>query len=78
MYLQEFFKSSAANFTAYLTYHSYGQYLLYPWGYDNAVPPDHEQLNAVGNSMAKVSVITNIYGIAYIVAGYPYLFFDYL
>nr|XP_013189801.1 unnamed protein product [Amyelois transitella] len=50
--IQDFFKSSASEFSAYLTYHSYGQYILYPWGYDNAVPPDHLDLNAVGKKMA--------------------------
>lgn len=51
---QEFIKSSAANFSAYVTYHSYGQYLLYPWGYDNVVPPDHKELDSVGRKMAAV------------------------
>lgn len=55
IWLQDFIKSSAANFTAYITYHSYGQYLLYPWGYDNAVPPDHKDLDVVGKLVAEVS-----------------------
>ncbi|XP_047535633.1 carboxypeptidase B-like [Vanessa atalanta] len=50
--VSEFIKNSAANFSAYLTYHSYGQYLLYPWGYDTAVPPDHKELDVVGKSIA--------------------------
>ncbi|CAG9564612.1 unnamed protein product [Danaus chrysippus] len=50
--VSEFIKTSAANFSAYLTYHSYGQYLLYPWGYDNAVPPDHKELDLVGKNIA--------------------------
>ncbi|CAG4952401.1 unnamed protein product [Colias eurytheme] len=48
----DFITNSAANFSAYLTYHSYGQYLLYPWGYDNAVPPDHKDLDLVGKEIA--------------------------
>ncbi|XP_039756453.1 carboxypeptidase B-like [Pararge aegeria] len=51
--VSEFIKTSVANFSAYLTYHSYGQYLLYPWGYDNAVPPDHKDLDVVGKSIAE-------------------------
>ncbi|XP_049875752.1 carboxypeptidase B-like [Pectinophora gossypiella] len=51
--VSNFIKNIASNFTAYLTYHSYGQYLLYPWGYDNVVPPDYEQLNLVGNNIAQ-------------------------
>ncbi|XP_068617982.1 carboxypeptidase B-like isoform X1 [Battus philenor] len=50
--LSDFIKSSATNFTAYLTYHSYGQYLLYPWGYDNVVPPDYKELDQLGKKMA--------------------------
>ncbi|KAL4711494.1 hypothetical protein ACJJTC_000510 [Scirpophaga incertulas] len=51
--LSDFFKSSAAKFSGYLTYHSYGQYLLYPWGYDNVVPPDYKDMDAVGKKMAE-------------------------
>ncbi|NP_001036933.1 carboxypeptidase B-like isoform X2 [Bombyx mandarina] len=51
--LSEFIKSSAANFSAYVTYHSYGQYMLYPWGYDNAVPPDYKDLDNLGKKMAE-------------------------
>lgn len=59
--MQDFIKSSSANFTAYITYHSYGQYLLYPWGYDNAVPPDYKDLDEVGNRMASVSCASKIH-----------------
>ncbi|XP_021192893.3 carboxypeptidase B [Helicoverpa armigera] len=51
--IAQFFKSTGADFSAYLTYHSYGQYLLYPWGYDNALPPDHKNLETVGKMMAQ-------------------------
>ncbi|XP_063365425.1 carboxypeptidase B-like isoform X1 [Cydia amplana] len=51
--LADFIKASGTNFSAYLTYHSYGQYLLYPWGYDNVVPPDYKDLDEVGKTIAK-------------------------
>ncbi|KAG6445081.1 hypothetical protein O3G_MSEX003712 [Manduca sexta] len=51
--INNFVTKSAKNFTAYITYHSYGQYLLYPWGYDNALPPDYKDLDALGKSMAE-------------------------
>ncbi|KAI8439586.1 hypothetical protein MSG28_013313 [Choristoneura fumiferana] len=51
--LADFITTSATNFSAYLTYHSYGQYLLYPWGYDNVVPPDYKEMDAVGKAMAQ-------------------------
>lgn len=36
-----------------MTFHSYGQYVLYPWGYDRKVPPDYEALNRVGRKAAE-------------------------
>ncbi|XP_039281417.1 carboxypeptidase B isoform X3 [Nilaparvata lugens] len=38
---------------AYVTFHSYGQYILYPWGYDRKVPPDYADLDRVGRKMAR-------------------------
>lgn len=37
---------------AYLSFHSYGQYILYPWGYDRRVPPDYVDLDTVGHQAA--------------------------
>lgn len=37
----------------YLTFHSYGQYILYPWGYDRKVPPDYTDLERVGRRMGE-------------------------
>lgn len=48
--------NAAANFTLYVSYHSYGQYILYPWGYDKVVPEDYEDLDAAGNAAATVSL----------------------
>ncbi|XP_015433604.1 PREDICTED: carboxypeptidase B-like [Dufourea novaeangliae] len=50
--IKNFFEASAANFKAYLTFHSYGQFILYPWGYDKRVPPDYADLERVGKEMA--------------------------
>ncbi|KAG7188823.1 hypothetical protein KM043_008431 [Ampulex compressa] len=50
--IRNFFEASAANFKAYLTFHSYGQYILYPWGYDRRVPPDYADLARVGRQAA--------------------------
>ena len=43
-----FMENRAANFKGFLTFHSYGQYILYPWGYDAAVPKDFKDLHRVG------------------------------
>ncbi|EAT48325.1 AAEL000653-PA [Aedes aegypti] len=52
--VSNFMQNSAANWKGFLTFHSYGQYILYPWGYDRLVPPDHQDLKAVGDEAAKV------------------------
>uniref|UniRef100_A0A336KZP7 CSON001127 protein n=1 Tax=Culicoides sonorensis TaxID=179676 RepID=A0A336KZP7_CULSO len=42
-----------------ISFHSYGQYILYPWGYDRVVPPDHKDLETLAvearQKMAQVS-----------------------
>lgn len=52
--VRDFMSRSSANFKAFLSFHSYGQYILYPWGYENVVPPDHKDLDRVGKEAAKV------------------------
>lgn len=56
---KRFFEQTKEKFYAFLTFHSYGQYILYPWGYDKVVPEDHEDLKRVGNLGALVSKFTN-------------------
>lgn len=56
---QRFFKETKEDFFAFLTFHSYGQYILHPWGYDEVVPPDYKDLDRVGKEGAKVSMIAN-------------------
>ncbi|XP_055299554.1 carboxypeptidase B-like [Sitodiplosis mosellana] len=51
--VESFFKNTNEKFDAYLTFHSYGQWILYPWGYDKELPDDHEDLARVGNEAAK-------------------------
>ncbi|KAL6429927.1 hypothetical protein ACFW04_007640 [Cataglyphis niger] len=50
--IRNFFEISSANFKAYLSFHSYGQYILYPWGYDKRLPPDYVDLDKVGREAA--------------------------
>ncbi|XP_059617144.1 carboxypeptidase B-like [Phlebotomus argentipes] len=51
---RDFFARSGANFQGYLSFHSYGQYILYPWGYDRVVPPDHKDLEKLGREAAAL------------------------
>jgi len=49
---------------AFLTFHSYGQYILYPYSYDYLSRPDnYDELYALGEDM--VSAIAAVYGKSY-------------
>lgn len=37
----------------YIALHSYGPYILYPWGYDEILSDDWEDLDALGQSVAR-------------------------
>ncbi|GLG98650.1 Putative carboxypeptidase 3, partial [Gryllus bimaculatus] len=63
--------SSNRNIKLYLTFHSYGNYLLYPWGYTSALPSDWRALDdlarkanaaqvAAGGSSYAVGSSTNV------------------
>lgn len=53
--VKRYLESRKEKFFAFLTFHSYGQYILHPWGYDDLVPPDHQDLTRVGREGALVS-----------------------
>ena len=42
--LQKFIKETTKNWDAYLTFHSYGQYWIYPWGFALHMPDDYIEL----------------------------------
>jgi hypothetical protein len=46
--MRDFLLSEAADFKIYLTFHSYGQYILHPWGYDTLDTRDWPDLRRVG------------------------------
>ncbi|XP_034244843.1 carboxypeptidase A4-like [Thrips palmi] len=57
--IQNFVLSKKGSLKSYLSFHSYGQYVLYPWGYDRFVPPDHQDLQRVGTKMANAMRATS-------------------
>lgn len=57
------FLSSGKNFKLYLTFHSYGQYILYPWGFDDIDAVDKQDLHRVGTRAANV--LKSRYGSSY-------------
>lgn len=42
--LQTFINQTSKHWDAYLTFHSYGQYWIYPWGFALHMPDDHLEL----------------------------------
>ena len=42
--LQKFINQISPNWDAYLTFHSYGQYWIYPWGFASHMPDDYIEL----------------------------------
>lgn len=50
--LSEFVLTNADSIKLYLTFHSYGNYLLYPWGYTSALPDDWETLDDLAQDVA--------------------------
>ena len=51
----------------FLTYHSYGQYVLYGWGYAPADPPNKDELDEMGRIAADA--IRAVNGKSYSVGG---------
>jgi len=48
--IRDFLLQTKADFKLYLTFHTYGQYILYPWGYDALDTRDVRDLKRVGEA----------------------------
>ena len=46
--LRDFLLARKGRVAMYLTFHSYGQMILYPWGYDNVRAKDRNELHRMG------------------------------
>uniref|UniRef100_A0A1L8DR84 Putative carboxypeptidase b n=1 Tax=Nyssomyia neivai TaxID=330878 RepID=A0A1L8DR84_9DIPT len=46
-------QKDAAGIRLYLSFHSYGNWLLYPWGYDSVLHDNSEELDLVGTIVAN-------------------------
>ncbi|KAK0076488.1 hypothetical protein PV326_010731, partial [Microctonus aethiopoides] len=51
--LRDFVLANSNTIKVYLTLHSYGQYLLHPWGYTSDLPENEPVLRNVGEAAAK-------------------------
>ncbi|XP_055840786.1 carboxypeptidase B-like [Episyrphus balteatus] len=63
--LKKVLESFEGNCKMYLSLHSYGNYLLYPWGYESTLPPTWQDLDEI--SMAGANAIKNATGTEYTV-----------
>lgn len=64
--IRDFLKSlGTGKVTGSISFHSYGHYILYPWGYDRVVPPDHKDLEnlAVEARNVRYDSISNFHEI---------------
>merc|ERR1712223_924147 len=61
--IKNFIMARKGTFRLYLTFHSYGQYILYPWGYARRDTPDRKDLHNVG--MAGVRAVRALSGRKY-------------
>lgn len=55
--IKTFLTPKAARIGGSISLHSYGEYILYPWGYDSYVPKDHLDLARMANEGAAVSTL---------------------
>ncbi|KAL1465084.1 hypothetical protein WDU94_004679 [Cyamophila willieti] len=56
--VSKFILANNAKMKAFVTFHSYGQYILYPWGYSKRVPQDYADLDRVGRAAAEAMRLT--------------------
>ncbi|XP_076764755.1 carboxypeptidase B [Xylocopa sonorina] len=52
-HMRDFILARKGQFKAYITFHSYGQYILYPWGFTSKVPDNEPELRNLASSCAK-------------------------
>jgi carboxypeptidase T len=53
--VRSLFQGRAIDFRALISYHSYGQNILYPWGYTTDPAPDDASLAAIAGAMAGLA-----------------------
>ena len=66
------FHCEANNFQVALNYHTFGNLLIHPWGYNDAITEDHDTFVAIGNLMIqqnKYHVGTGLETVGYLVNG---------
>ena len=52
-HMRDFILARKGQLKAYISFHSYGQYILYPWGYTSKVPANEPELRNLASECAK-------------------------
>ncbi|KOX71560.1 Carboxypeptidase B [Melipona quadrifasciata] len=52
-HMRDFILARKGQIKAYLTFHSYGQYILYPWGWTSKVPDNERELHNLASQCAQ-------------------------
>ncbi|XP_049813674.1 carboxypeptidase B-like [Schistocerca nitens] len=76
-YLRNYINRNIDCIKLYLTFHSYGPYMLYPWGYTSELPDDWETLDALRQEAIEAQeaaggpnyTIGSIYNVMYAASG---------
>jgi murein tripeptide amidase MpaA len=63
--MRDLISSPSNEFKALITYHSFSQLVLYPWGYTNEPAPDSGQMNVLAKNMAEL--VHSVQGAGYTV-----------
>ncbi len=50
------------DFVISVSYHTYGEYILYPWGYTKEPSPDNDVFMPVADNISKINNYTTIQG----------------
>lgn len=58
-----FLKKHSNSIKLYLTFHSYGQYILYPWGFTSSLPENVDELDGLAHEVEKA--ISSVDGTRY-------------
>ena len=51
--VRDYLTGKSSSVKLFLTYHSYGQYILHPWGYARSNGPNWQRMSAVGKLAAE-------------------------
>ncbi|XP_053316383.1 mast cell carboxypeptidase A-like [Spea bombifrons] len=61
--LTAYIRENLSSIKAYISFHSYGQMLMYPYGFTKKKPPNHKKLKKI--SGAAVKALSGLYGTNY-------------